>query len=111
MAFKARFASNLVSADDGASRPSAEPAGPGDTAPARSSSLPPTAPRRPPLLPPRSKQARAGGQLNSAHGQPFAVFEGTTIDTVLDNRLDGSLPGPLKVMVTNPVYSQDRQHF
>ena len=45
MAFKARFASNLVSADAGASRPSAEPTGPGDTAPARSSSLPPTPPK------------------------------------------------------------------
>jgi type IV secretion system protein VirB10 len=49
--------------------------------------------------------------VNSAHGQPFVVFEGTTIDTVLVNRLDGEFAGPLKVMVTNPVYSQDRQHL
>ena len=49
--------------------------------------------------------------VNSAHGQPFAVFEGTTIDTVLVNRLDGEFAGPLKVMVTNPIYSQDRQHI
>jgi type IV secretory pathway VirB10-like protein len=110
MAFKARFASNLVSADAGASRPSAEPAGPGDTAPARSSSLPPTAPTQAALLPATDQQARAGGQLNSAHGQPFAVFEGTTIDTVLVDRLDGEFAGDVKVMVTNPVYSEDRQH-
>ena len=38
------------------------------------------------------------------------VFEGTTIDTVLVDRLDGEFAGPVKVMVTNPVYSQDRQH-
>ena len=25
-------------------------------------------------------------------------------------RLDGEFAGPVKVMVTNPVYSQDRQH-
>ncbi|MGA9670289.1 MAG: TrbI/VirB10 family protein, partial [Terracidiphilus sp.] len=49
--------------------------------------------------------------VNSAHGQPFVVFEGTTIDTVLVNRLDGEFAGPLKVMVTNPIYSQDRQHL
>ena len=48
--------------------------------------------------------------VNSAHGQPYVVFEGTTIDTVLVNRLDGEFAGPVKVMVTNPVYSQDRQH-
>jgi type IV secretory pathway VirB10-like protein len=49
--------------------------------------------------------------VNSAHGQPYVVFEGTSIDTVLVNRLDGEFAGPLKVMVTNPVYSQDRQHL
>ena len=40
----------------------------------------------------------------------MCVFEGTTIDTALVNRLDGEFAGPVKVMVTNPVYSQDRQH-
>jgi len=49
--------------------------------------------------------------VNSAHGQPYVVFEGTTIDTVLVNRIDGEFAGPLKVMVTNPIYSQDRQHL
>ncbi len=44
------------------------------------------------------------------HGQPFAIFEGTTIDTVLVDRLDGEFAGSFKVMVTNPVYSEDRQH-
>lgn len=111
MTFKARFASNLVSADAGASRPSAEPAGPGDTAPARSSSLPPTAPTQTAAAPAAAPNKRAPEvNLNSAHGQPFAVFEGTTIDTVLVDRLDGEFAGDVKVMVTNPVYSEDRQH-
>jgi type IV secretion system protein TrbI len=111
MAFKARFASNLVSADAGASRPSAEPAGPGDTASARSSSLPPTAPTQTAAAPAAAPNKRAPEvNLNSAHGQPFAVFEGTTIDTVLVDRLDGEFAGDVKVMVTNPVYSEDRQH-
>jgi type IV secretion system protein TrbI len=111
MAFKARFASNLVSANAGASRPSAEPAGPGDTAPARSSSLPPTAPTQSATAAPAVANKRAPEvNVNSAHGQPFAVFEGTTIDTVLVDRLDGEFAGDVKVMVTNPVYSEDRQH-
>jgi type IV secretion system protein TrbI len=111
MAFKARFSSNLVSADVGASHPSAEPTGLGDTAPARSSSLPPTAPTQAAAAPTATGNKRAPEvNLNSAHGQPFAVFEGTTIDTVLVDRLDGEFAGDVKVMVTNPVYSEDRQH-
>ncbi len=48
--------------------------------------------------------------LNSAHGQPYVLFEGTILDTALLNRLVGDFSGPVKVMVTNPIYSQDRQH-
>ncbi len=48
--------------------------------------------------------------VNSAYGQPYVLFEGTTIDTTLLNRLDSAFSGPVKVMVTDPVYSQDRQH-
>src|SRR6201996_9724398 len=32
------------------------------------------------------------------------------MDTVLMNRLDGDSVGPVKVLVSNPVYSHDRQH-
>jgi type IV secretion system protein VirB10 len=111
LAFKARFASNLVSANDSASHLSAEPASL-DVSPAtRSSSLPPTAPTQ--AAPTSATGSKRGPEVNvnSAHGQPYVVFEGTTIDTVLVNRLDGEFAGPLKVMVTNPVYSQDRQHL
>ena len=58
MAFKARFASNLVSADAGASRSSAESTGPGDTTPARPSSLPPTAPTQAAAAPPQESARR-----------------------------------------------------
>jgi type IV secretion system protein VirB10 len=111
MAFKARFASNLVSADDGVAHPSAEPTGASDNSPARSSSLSPQ-PAATEAAPGTSGNKRAPEvNVNSAHGQPFVVFEGTTIDAVLVNRLDGEFAGPLKVMVTNPIYSQDRQHM
>ncbi len=113
LTFKARFASNLVSAGDGVSRSVAPQT---DSANADTGSLA----ARPTALPqqaPAAQAAAANGQkrapevnVNSAHGQPFVLFEGTTIDTALVNRLDGEFAGPVKVMVTNPVYSQDRQH-
>jgi type IV secretion system protein TrbI len=114
IAFKARFASNLVSANDGASHPFlAESSDPIEGVQSRSSSLPPTAPTQAATAAPAAAGNKRAPEVsvNSAHGQPYVVFEGTTIDTVLVNRLDGEFAGPLKVMVTNPIYSQDRQHL
>ena len=48
--------------------------------------------------------------IDSAAGQPYVVYEGLTMDTILMNRLDGDAPGPVKVLVSSPVYSHDRQH-
>jgi type IV secretion system protein VirB10 len=48
--------------------------------------------------------------INSATGQPYVIYEGTILETVLMNRLDGDAVGPVKVMVTAPVYSHDHQH-
>jgi type IV secretion system protein VirB10 len=113
LTFKARFASNLVSADDGATRPSGESDGLADNTPARSASLPQASSAQPGAAATAATGSKRGPEVNvnSAHGQPYVVFEGTTIDTVLVNRLDGEFAGPLKVMVTNPIYSQDRQHL
>ena len=36
--------------------------------------------------------------------------EGSVLDTVLMNRLDGDAVGPVKVLVSNPLYSHDHQH-
>jgi type IV secretion system protein TrbI len=41
---------------------------------------------------------------------PFhRILEGTVIDTVLTNRLDGSVAAPVNCLVTNPIYSQSGQ--
>jgi type IV secretion system protein TrbI len=48
--------------------------------------------------------------LDSAVGQPYLVYEGSVLDTVLMNRLDGDAAGPVKVLVSNPLYSHDHQH-
>jgi type IV secretion system protein VirB10 len=118
LAFKARFASNLVSADDGATRLSAPQADSADAAvrsnpdsgpvPARPAGISQQAPATQAVVPGGKRAPEVN--VNSAQGQPYVLFEGTTIDTALVNRLDGEFAGPVKVMVTNPVYSQDRQH-
>ena len=46
----------------------------------------------------------------SASGPLHRLLEGTFIDTVLTNRLDGSSAAPLNCLVTNPVYSYSGQH-
>jgi type IV secretory pathway VirB10-like protein len=48
--------------------------------------------------------------IDSAIGQPYLVYEGSVLDTVLMNRLDGDASGPVKVLVSNPLYSHDHQH-
>ncbi len=49
--------------------------------------------------------------VNAAVGQPYVIHEGLSLDTVLMNRLDGDSVGPVKVLVSNPVYSHDHQHI
>ena len=46
---------------------------------------------------------------NMASGKTFVLFEGTVLESVLVNRLDGAMSGPLECLVTNDVYSHDRQ--
>src|SRR5260370_36709871 len=48
--------------------------------------------------------------VDSATGQPYLIYEGSILDTVLMNRLDGDAVGPIKVLVSIPMYSHDRQH-
>jgi len=48
--------------------------------------------------------------IDSATGQPYLVYEGSVLDTILMNRLDGDAAGAVKVLVSNPLYSHDHQH-
>jgi type IV secretion system protein VirB10 len=38
------------------------------------------------------------------------VFEGTVLETILVNRLNGTFAGPVNCLVTNDIYSHDHQH-
>jgi type IV secretion system protein TrbI len=49
--------------------------------------------------------------LNAADGKNYIIFEGTILETVLLNRLDGQFTGPIECLITNDIYSHDRQHL
>ena len=66
--------------------------------------------RQMPAAEPGSPKHNPEVNIDSAGGQPYVIYEGLTMDTVLMNRLDGDAVGPVKVLVSNPVYSHDRQH-
>jgi len=48
--------------------------------------------------------------VNAAVGQQHVLFEGTMLETVLVNRLNGDFSGPVICLVTNDLYSHDRRH-
>jgi type IV secretion system protein VirB10 len=41
-------------------------------------------------------------------GPTYTVYEGTVIETVLTNRLDGTFTGPVNCLVSVPVYARDQ---
>jgi type IV secretion system protein VirB10 len=114
----ARFASNIAYArppDQSLQQVQAQQQGPAQTVPANQrqdeSSL--VAPRAAgEQSPPASESYKrpVEADIDSAVGQPYLVYEGSALDTVLMNRLDGDAAGPVKVLVSNPLYSHDRQH-
>ena len=122
LAFKSRFASNLVApivtpSHDNMTRsweqnPGTSMAGPLAPASFQAQQMPGSVPNAAPNTKQNSTATKRAPEvnLNSAHGQPYVLLEGTILDTALLNRLVGDFAGPVKVMVTNPVYSQDRQH-
>jgi type IV secretion system protein TrbI len=48
---------------------------------------------------------------NHAAGKTYVLFEGTILETVLVNRLDGQFSGPVECLLSNDAYSNDRQHL
>ena len=49
--------------------------------------------------------------LNQSEGKQYRVFEGTVLEAVLTNRLNGSFAGPVNCMATSNVYSHDGQQL
>jgi len=115
LAFDSRFASNLVFArtpDPPQQQQTAQAVTQSSPGQSASGFIAPRAARDPPAAPVAQSAAERRPEINidAATGQPYVIYEGTTLDTVLMNRLDGDAAGPVKVLVSNPVYSHDRQH-
>src|SRR6185437_2242508 len=55
--------------------------------------------------------ATPSGTTGVAAGKTYIVFEGTVLEGVLMNRLDGSFVGPVECLLSDDVYSHDRQHL
>jgi type IV secretory pathway VirB10-like protein len=60
---------------------------------------------------PRKPVTAPAGAPATATGKTYVLFEGTVLETVLINRLDGQFSAPVECLVTNDVYSHDRQHL
>jgi type IV secretion system protein TrbI len=84
-------------ASGGTVLPSTEPPAPSAVAP------PPREIERATRVPERTEAINRAGPLHR-------LLEGTLIDTVLTNRLDGSETAPVNCLVTNAVYSHSGQH-
>jgi type IV secretion system protein VirB10 len=87
----------------------AKPAGEGQSA-----GPPPTST---PGAPPTAAASATNARRTPAITDPIApigplhrLLEGTVIDTVLTNRLDGASAAPVNCLVTNPIYSYSGQH-
>ena len=48
-------------------------------------------------------------ELTRAEGGSYRLLEGTILDTVLTNRLNGAMAGPVNTLLATDVYSHDRQ--
>ena len=62
----------------------------------------------------RKEESHAAVSLEApatATGKTFVLFEGTILETVLVNRLDGQFTGPVECLLASDVYSHDRQHL
>lgn len=128
--YQSLFASNVAlsyrKGEDSAEPPTDQPGGPPSLSSTRSpviaatpkAATPPTSDSEEPAAPvqdsPRNATERRKHQLpslNQSSGAKHRLFEGTIIETVLTNRLNGSFSGPVNCLVTTDVYSHDRQHI
>ena len=73
--------------------------------------LPTTASAAPAASVAATVQADATTGETASREPRYRLFEGTVIDTVLTNRLDGTFTGPVNCLVSVPVYAADQQHL
>jgi type IV secretion system protein TrbI len=59
----------------------------------------------------KNTAAVSPASANAAARKTYVLFEGTILETVLINRLDGGFAGPVECLLSTDVYSNDRQHL
>lgn len=94
-AYKSLFADNLVRQQRASSAP--QPAEAAQQAPVQ----PPSVPVTPE---PKTQPERKALDFNPAAQRNYWLPEGTVMEAVLANRLDGDAPGPVNSMITTDVY-------
>lgn len=82
------------------------PQTPSDLLPHRVLAAEPDSERKEVAHPAAASDARA-----LATGKSYVLFEGTILETVLVNRLDGTFTGPIECLTTTDIYSHDRQQL
>ena len=66
-------------------------------------------PQSPATATPQS--TRKNLDVNAASGKAHVIFEGTVLESVLVNRLNGDFAGPVLCQITNDVYSHDHSQL
>jgi type IV secretion system protein VirB10 len=64
--------------------------------------------------PGRSEEAVSASETRKQvlpEGKQYLLFEGTVLEALLINRLDGSFSGPVSCLLSSHVYSRDREHL
>jgi type IV secretion system protein TrbI len=59
----------------------------------------------------KNPAASPAASAGPAVGKNYVLFEGTILETVLINRLDGGFSGPIECLLSTDIYSNDRQHL
>lgn len=57
------------------------------------------------------KSAMAGYDFDTYEGRLYRIFEGTVLEGVLTNHIDGGFSGPIMVSLTTDLYSHDHQQL
>lgn len=76
----------------------------------------PDVPATKPTIAPRAKSPNASNAMtpypfDHYQGKLYRIFEGTILEGVVTNHIDGGFNGPVLVMLTTDYYSHDHQHL
>lgn len=79
-------------------------------APGSAAAAPASQPPQPQETRSKNPNVPQEGRFNSYRGKQYVIFEGTILETLLINRLNGTFAGPVDCLATNDIYSHDGQH-